>query len=156
MVERMIKGVWRRRLFFLAGDAGLILFSFVACFFVRFEFSFPKGFPAQAATWLPMLIVLKVLLLWAFGLYRVAWSYVGLKEMAGILKAGAIWTVAAFALVQADQWLGWVPSLPRSVVLLDGVFSVLLISAFRIARRVWREVLREKRAGARTLIVGAG
>ncbi|MBP7865751.1 MAG: polysaccharide biosynthesis protein [Acidobacteria bacterium] len=147
---------WKRRFGFLAGDLVLIAGAFTLSFLLRFDFHLPPDFSFFASRWLPLFALVQVVLLRRFGLYRCAWSYVGLKEMAGLLTAAALWTAVFFAVVQGAQWTATLRVPPRSVVLLHGVFSALLIAAYRIARRVWREVLRERHSGQRALIIGAG
>jgi FlaA1/EpsC-like NDP-sugar epimerase len=148
---------WKRTTVFLVMDILLMAASLLCAFFLRFESL--RLAPQETRillTWLPLMIVLKILLLLIFGLYNITWSFVGIREFANILKAFTLSLVLSYFGSLYFQTLHAARAVPTSVLLIDFILCIILISAFRISKRVYLEVLRGQSQGKRTLIVGAG
>lgn len=117
---------------------------------------------AQRASILPAVLLVKVLLLWAFGLFRGMYHYFRLRDAARLALALALSTVALLALSLLSGEAGSTPmAIPRGALLIDFNLSLLFIAAFRVGLRVAAERLGEKdhpTPGAleRVAIVGAG
>jgi len=146
----------KRFIFFLTADTLIILLALVSSFFIRFELSFPNRFEALFLFWLPFIIFIKLSFLFILQLYSITWTFVGIKEMIRTFQATFLASVVLFLLntivrVQISDF-----SLPRSIILLDFILTFILISSFRISKRLYLEVIKEQRLGKRTLIVGAG
>ena len=103
------------------------------------------------------MVVGKVLIFAAFGLYEKWWRYVGLRDFESILKA-----VVVASLVMVGVLYVWSPTdsdLPRSIAVMDGLMTLALIGGVRLAIR--SVVERPPRGamlpkGQEVLIVGAG
>jgi len=148
---------WKRTTVFLVMDTLLMALSLLCAFFLRFETLRLQPQEVRILlTWLPLVTVLKILLLLLFGLYNITWSFVGIREFANILKAFSLSLVLFYFGSLYFQTLHAARAIPTSVLLIDFILCIILISAFRISKRVYLEVLRGQPLGKRTLIVGAG
>ncbi len=141
-------------------DASALVFSFALTHLFILD-----RVPYQAAYfWIGLLQVIFVqfLMLFYFNIYAQVWRYVGLSELKsmGYFFIGSV--LLLFSLGYIFQPLQPNFSLPKSVVVLNAIFSVVALLLMRIARRVVYEAYEEEevfdRQGKRlkTLIVGAG
>jgi FlaA1/EpsC-like NDP-sugar epimerase len=145
-----------------ASDAVLLVVSALVAFAVRFE-SF-EWIGDNLALVLPYVVVsvpLRLLLLYATGMYRRLWRHASVGELRHIL------VVAAFAaLLSAIVGVALLPllrltptRLPLSVLFIDGILSCAAIGLPRLlARTVRRPATRRRRSdpGKPALIIGAG
>lgn len=146
----------KRTLFFLLFDVLIILFSFYSAFYLRFGFTFPEKYVQRFWYWLAALLVFKILMLVAMGLYNINWRFVGLTELLNLLKAAVLATAAVFAvnlLVVRRQ----VPAydLPRGIIVIEAVLSFFLIGILRIGKRIYLQLSPGAKIGKKTLIIGA-
>jgi FlaA1/EpsC-like NDP-sugar epimerase len=145
-----------------ASDAVLLVVSALVAFAVRFE-SF-EWIGDNLALVLPYVVVsvpLRLLLLYATGMYRRLWRHASVGELRHSLA------VAAFAaLLSAIVGVALLPllrltptRLPLSVLFIDGILSCAAIGLPRLlARTVRRPATRRRRSdpGKPALIIGAG
>src|SRR5439155_7297557 len=88
-----------------------------------------------------------------FQLYQGIWRYTSIWDLRNIV-AGVGLTTATMCVIVA---LFPVPAFPRSVLIIDAVLLVSLMSGLRLARRVYRDLLLGgAQSGRRILIFGAG
>lgn len=98
----------------------------------------------------------QTLIFWSFGLYRGIWRYASLQDMKRLFAAvGIAALVPPLLLVMGEMS----SALPRSVLVLDPLLLLLIMSGSRIAYRIWKEhdlygALRD--LGKPVLILGAG
>lgn len=145
-----------RLLFFMLGDLFLAIFSFFLSFLLRFDFSIPSHMRMVFHMWLLGMVVLKILLLYLFGLYRISWSFVGMRELANLIQASFISSGMIFTINTIVGSFNRQFFLPRSIILLDFILFILAIGSFRLAKRFYREILRETYQGIPVIIIGAG
>jgi len=154
-----------RTIFFLLSDIVLIGISLLFSFALRFEFTIPPTYQKILFAVIPFFIIIKIVLFVAFRLYKITWRYVGLNDLSKIVFALVIAQLSIIVIAYVPlpefaksltlRFIGF----PRSIFLIDFFISLLLISSFRIAKRVMLEVVREgmgQREGLLTLIIGAG
>lgn len=146
----------KKFLFFLAGDAVLLSLAFWLSFVMRFEFHFPYGYENLILTWLPVVLAIKILLLQVFHLYNISWSFVGIREMFSIFRACFFSSLILALINQVTIYTVKGMTLPRSVILIDFMISILFILAFRVSKRFYVEAMNIPTSGKRTLIIGAG
>lgn len=135
--------------------------SFAAAYLARFDGHIPESFLTQLVYLLPLVVALRAGTNVAFGLYRVVWRYVGIRE--ALLFARAVASVS-FLLLALRLFLpssGTVFKVPISVIFLEGTFTFLGLCASRLLRRVAHErsvriTGGKKDQGTPTLLVGAG
>lgn len=149
----------------LIGRAIFLTLSYSFCFCVslwvahllRFDFVIPAAFQKEMLADLPMVLILKLTLMYVFGQYGVLLSYFRLPDLYRII--GAL-TLASLILVGAWYALPELSVPPRSILLADYVLSIFFVAGFRTSLRVLRE---RGRPGSRALprqkrvaIIGAG
>jgi FlaA1/EpsC-like NDP-sugar epimerase len=152
-----IDPVYRHRLLQVLVDAGLVALAYFLAFLLRFDQGIPPRYTELLEATIVFVVVGKVAIFVAFGLYQKWWRYVGLRDLESILKA-----VATASLVLVVALFIWSPTendLPRSVAAMDLLLTAVLIGGVRLAVR---SVIERPPRGAvlpkgqEVLIVGAG
>lgn len=117
----------------LALDCLLLLIVHFLAYFIRFEGQIAGQLQNILAV-LPWLVPLKVVIFYYSGLYRGMWRYTGLIDLLNVLKASGLTTfVALGCLVVFNRFEGF----SRSVFVLDGLLTFLLIGGLRIGMRLY-------------------
>lgn len=152
---------FKRFLFFFLADVILICISLYLSFLVHFEFNLNIRYLGLIREMALFFVVLKVLSLAAFRVYKITWRYVGISDLVNIFLALFIAELVLLALSLPNAVLPElsVSGLSKRIFFVDGFVSVGLIAALRVSKRLYLEVIREKgpiRRGKNTLIVGAG
>jgi FlaA1/EpsC-like NDP-sugar epimerase len=136
----------------------IIVAAFFLAFLFRFDMRIPEKFQPLLPAILPVLIVIKLLFFWYMGLLRGWWRYVSMADLITILKANVLasLTFVAYAVIVYR-----LEKIPRSVLILDGIFCFLMMGGVRFVTRAFREnylpMPRSSReVESRVLIVGAG
>ena len=135
----------------LAGDLLLLTASLYGAYLVRFDFAVPPRFMALFWRSLPYALVLKIAIFYFFDLYRGMWRYTGISDLANVVKATVVSSLAfVFIIVFQYRFEGY----SRSIFFIDGCFTLLLIAGFRIAIRLGYEAASEGgfRAVAHSLV----
>ncbi|HYE97771.1 MAG TPA: hypothetical protein VEJ18_02620, partial [Planctomycetota bacterium] len=152
-VRRWTRG--RPHLLVGLGTLATAALAWVLAFAVRFELD-PPGAAQQVLIYaLPSVLLVKCLAFGFGGVFRILWVYVGIQDLAILLRA----TAAASAALGLLAWAFLEESLlPRSVVVLDGVLTFLGVGGYYALLRFLREESprREPRTAPteRILIVG--
>jgi FlaA1/EpsC-like NDP-sugar epimerase len=157
MPKRLNDPVYRHRMLQLLVDAGLVGLAYSLAFLLRFDQGIPPRYRELLGATIAFVIVGKVAIFAAFGLYQKWWRYVGLRDFETILKA-----VVAASLVLVGALFVWSPTdndLPRSIAVMDLLLTIALVGGIRLAVRSVLE--RPSRGsvlprGREVLIVGAG
>ena len=160
----------KRLILFVCVDILLISFSLYLAFLLRFEFDIPQKYFNLFVSTLPLFILIKLMVFSCFKMHRITWRYVGIKDLMNIINAlivsgsilMALILVPLPSFIPAHSTFTDFPTtgFPRSVFLIDGAISILLISWFRMSKRLFMEIYKNRRAlgssGKKTIIVGAG
>lgn len=152
-----MKTVTRYRLLItFTTTTAIIAVSLLLAYAVRFDFVIPADHRARMVELLPAVLVIKLAAFWLLGGFRGWWRYVSMPDLVQIVKANvigsALFILYAVALYRLDL-------IPRSVLLLDGVFCFLLIGGVRFVTRILREnwhPMHRRRSDKRVLVFGAG
>ena len=136
-MRRLNHPVYRNRLLQLAADGVLVALAFYLAFRLRF-LDDPRGLPhryevlfAQAVGFV---ILGKLAIFAAFGLYQKWWRYVSGGDFLMIVRAVAAASailVVLFTVIQPFE-----DGLPRSVAVIDFMLTLLLITGARLAVRL--------------------
>lgn len=152
--------VWKRRAFFLLSDVLFISFSLYASFWLRFDGKIPEGNIARFPFYLIVALAVKMILLQLFGMYGFSWRFFSVLDQARLTAAltlSSIIIAGIFLGFRRSEALG---GMPRSVLLVDYVISLAMMTALRISKRVFREYLSKRdwvlKGRSRVLIIGAG
>ncbi len=165
------KPLYKNFYIILVADLFILSVSLYSANLVRFDFGIPPNFFLIFKKILPYVLFVKILCFYFFDLYRGMWRYTSIADLFNIIKASTISTllIMCFILLRY-RFIGY----SRSVFLIDWCFTILFISGFRLAVRIffekssadesWIDVLRsflgpvkKKIPGTRNLlIIGAG
>lgn len=141
----------KRALFFIVADFSLSLISFYASYLLRFNFEIPALFMENFCTLFALLVSLKIGSFMLFHGYKTPWRFFGIQNLLNLIKAHLLaYTVFGAVFIIFSDTLN---PFPRSVIFIDFVFSVFLLGALRISKRVYNEAKAEKKNLC--LIVGA-
>jgi len=147
-----------RRIGQVAVDACLVALAYYLAYVLRFDEGIPPKYDELLGDTLAFVVVLKLALFAAFGLYSKLWRFVDQADFESIVKAVI---VSSFALIGLSFLFspGNVDP-PRGVIALDFLLTLALVAGARFAVRalVERKLRRPlvARATTEVLIVGAG
>ncbi len=150
----------KRWALFILADILLISFSMYGSFLIRFDGAVPAEYARHLAVIIALALVVKLFFLAVHDLYNVSWRFFRLRELLRLVQALTFGTLIMGTAVFLLR--SWAPfqSFPRSILILDYLFSLGLIGGFRISKRAVREYAVHSAAGSRprvrVLIVGAG
>ena len=171
MRRQVTSSVGIRRLGQVGADACLVALAYYLAFVLRFDSGPPERYEELLAETIAFVVVAKVALFAAFGLYSKLWRFVDQADFESIVKAVV---VSSFVLVVGLFLLS--PSTvdpPRGVIALDFLLALALVGGARFLMRALVErplrgpgrsrqgggILRAplvQRANTEVLIVGAG
>jgi FlaA1/EpsC-like NDP-sugar epimerase len=156
---RLNHPVYRNRMGQILADAALVALAYFLAFQLRFlddPHGWPHRYEVLFAQSVGFVVAGKLIVFAAAGLYQKWWRYVSGRDFLLILRAVAISSallVIAFAIVKPFDH-----RLPRSVEVIDFLFTLILIAGARLLVRL---IVERPSKGARVpkhevLIVGAG
>lgn len=139
----------------VAVHVGLWSAAYFLAFGLRFDFSKEHKYAAQMLSWFPILVVLRIIVFQAFGLFRGMWKYTGGKDLVAI-----VWATSASSILFLGT-LGLVfRTFPRSILIIEWAVCIILVGGIRFAYRNfagdWRPFSTKNLKANRCLIVGAG
>ena len=159
-MDRHIQRFQRYRLIItFALTALIIVISLLLAYAVRFDLTIPTQYRGRIVELLPAVVIIKLATFWFFGAFRGWWRYVSMPDLVQIVKAsflGSLLFVVYAVLVYRLELI------PRSVLVLDGIFCFLLVGGIRFTTRAIREAYRPWRQSGgnedlkRVIVVGAG
>lgn len=145
----------KRRIFEVLLDAVLITLSYYAAYVLLFgEFENTSNWDLFLQT-LPILIIVKLFAFLFAGVYRGIWRYTSVRDFVTFFKAVAIGSVLSLLAVLLFYRF---QNFSRAVFILDGLILFTVLSASRMAFRLFRQLLPMPNAGdgRNVLIYGAG
>jgi len=158
VIHRLNHPVYRNRVLQIAADALLVALAFYLAFRLRFldEPGMPQRYETLFLQAVGFVALGKIAVFAAFGLYEKWWRYVSGRDFVAIVRAVAVASgllVVLFTVLQP-----FATDLPRSVMVMDFVLTLLLIAGARLAVRL---IIERPSHGDRlprheVLIVGAG
>ena len=154
-------------------DILIIFASFVISFFLRGQIGLTGSqglltLYSNYIVWYILIVVIsKLAMFWAFGLYRRIWKYASIKDMVAILEAlllaSAIMVGIFYFLSNPINIFGFtidffLPFFSRSIFIIDFLLTLILIIVSRYSVRFFSELKfgNPKTRKKRVLIVGAG
>jgi len=151
---------FKRRAFFLLADVLLIALSLYVSFWLRFDGDIPGEYLKNLWYYFLLALLIKIFMLIANGTYNISWRFFGLKEFLKLFGAITMSSIVMAIFLFFFKTYGPFRGFPRSVVLLDYIFTLGLIGTLRISKRGVKEYLnksgRLKRGRTSILIIGAG
>jgi FlaA1/EpsC-like NDP-sugar epimerase len=158
-MSRLNHPVYRNRVLQVTADAALVALAFFLAFQLRFlddPHGWPHRYEVLFAQSVGFVVVGKLIVFAAFGLYQKWWRYVSGRDFWLIFRAVAVASailVVVFAVAKPFAHV-----LPRSVEVTDFVLTMMLIAGARLAVRL---IVERPSRGARlpkheVLVIGAG
>lgn len=135
----------------LALQMGLIVFSLVCSWLLRFEFRIPDAGVLWGAA--PLLILARLSVMPFFNLMHGWWRYTGLSDSLDVLKAVLTGSFTFLLIIRYGLQL---KAFPLSIYALEGLISFALLTGVRVLSRMLAEMVRSGPASKRLLLVGAG
>jgi len=151
---------FKRRAFFFIADITIIASAVFISFWLRFDGAIPAAYFDNLKYYIALALAIKLTVLIAHGIYDVSWRFFGLKDLIKLFSAISLSSLVMGLASYFFMPYLLSPTLPRSVLLVDYIFTLGSIGALRISKRAAIEYLsksgRMRRGRARILIVGAG
>ncbi|WP_027400270.1 polysaccharide biosynthesis protein [Anaerovorax odorimutans] len=123
----------------LFADAICINLAYIISFLLRFEFEVESNvFSSWFSVYIDNLIfltIVKLIILWLFGLYNSLWKYAGTEEVIKIVFAGFVATTGSVLYLELVQ-----DYFPRSVYVFSCVLDVVMIGGVRFLYRYIRNL----------------
>ncbi len=131
-----------RAVFFIIGDAALSFISLLFAYALRFNFHVPATYFHNFFQIYLLLLGSKFFFLALFKQYQFTWRYYGLIEAKRLFIA----LLLAYLFSSIILWIFYdyfIP-FPRSAIVIDFVLSLILLSALRLAKRIYLESFVKK------------
>jgi FlaA1/EpsC-like NDP-sugar epimerase len=142
-----------RKLLILLSQTWLIAITYYISFLLRFDFTLRRPEQLLLVDTLPLILVVKLLTFYLFGLVRGWWRYVGMSDLTDITKAATLSTAILYPIL---QWVFFNSGYPRSVLAIDLALTILFVGGARFAVRAYTEHVQDSAVREGALIVGAG
>lgn len=107
-------------------------------FLLRFNFFIPEDYFSLMSQNLLAVIFVQIFIFVLFGLYKCTWRFFGLIEFRRILL---IILVSSFGLFALFSVIRITPNLPRSIMILDLILLLMMVSGSRIIYRLLNELI---------------
>ncbi len=133
-------------------------FGFWISFQIRFDFEVPELYQDMLFRLAPYVALTKALLFFVFRGHATNWRYVGLRDGVQL----AVFSIACGALLYGVRYLGPSFIIPRGVIVIDVLCTLVFTGGIRVSARFVRETIMNNllngaaRPSAPTIIVGAG
>ncbi len=132
-------------------------------YFLRFDTTIPAEFFVQFKWTILIFIVIRILINFLFGLYKRLWRYMGIHDFLTIFKSISLGSLVIITLIiylskYSEQFRAlMILNHPRSVFVIEWLFSLLFVGGTRSLVRIYREVYIKKVVEQKeVLIIGAG
>ena len=145
-----------RRALIIITHAAVFVLSLTAAFAVRFDLSIPPDYLRLLQLTLPLFVGTKLLLFGLMKQFSGWWRYVSLDDLMTLATA----TLVSLLILGGVVYIAGLREFPRTVFVVDAMFTGSLLAALRVGIRVFRErrgiSLRGTADEKRCLVVGTG
>jgi FlaA1/EpsC-like NDP-sugar epimerase len=117
-------------------DIAIAIFAWYSAFMLRFNFNIPLEQMALMKNTLIMVFVLEAITSISFGLYRGTWRFASLIDLKRILLS--VFSSSAI-IVSMLFVMNTEPNVPRSILILNPILLILMMSGSRIIYRAFKE-----------------
>jgi len=117
-----------------AHDLVASVLAWLIAFWLRFNLDIPPDYLRIAIVSLAFVLPINAAVFWGFGLYRGIWRFASLPDLRRIISAVVVVSIAiptALFMLQIG--------VPRSVLIMNPVFLIMLMGGSRLAYRAWKE-----------------
>lgn len=152
-----------RNKYILIGDIVLIFVSILGSYALRFELGDQFFQYLPSAYWLlGSSLLIKPMVYYLFGMYRRMWMYASVQELKLIIVSVTTASVIVSSIVISLLSFGVFEGLPRSVLVIDWILSLVFVGGIRFSLRIIGDSMAVGSAPSksgdhrRLIIVGAG
>lgn len=147
----------KRTLFYLIFDSLFIALSMYGAFYLRFDNKIPENFTTGMSVFILIALLVKIPMLYYEGLYKVSWSYVGLRELLSLMKSLFFGTFFFGTILFIFRTSPLIAAFPRSILIIDFMLTFIFLGYFRCGKRIYLQYIRKVPTnGEKVLIIGAG
>jgi len=156
------KSVFKRRCFFFLFDTLLISGAMYFSFWCRFNGDIPGQYQEVLPLYILLALAVKLTFLVLYNLYDISWRYVSLDTLIKVFKAISVGSLSLGLILYLTRLflIFQYAAMPRSVIFMDYMFSLLFIGALRVAKRIFydglRGAIKNRDEKKKVLVVGAG
>jgi len=146
--------LYKRHFLEVTIDLLLICISYYSAYLLKYDTKIPEAIFSLINQSLPILIIIRIISFFVFGLYRRVWEYIGITDLINIFKAV---TFSSFLNVVILTFLFRFQDYSRVVLIIDWLILLLLVSGTRVILPILNEYFFLARPKERRiLIIGAG
>ncbi|MFZ3059435.1 MAG: nucleoside-diphosphate sugar epimerase/dehydratase [Candidatus Methanoperedens sp.] len=147
----------KRAAFYLIFDSVFISLSMYGAFYLRFEGTIPENIIGSVGIFILLALLVKIPVLYYEGLYKVSWSYVGLKELLSLVKSLSFASFFFGTILFFFRASLLFAAFPRSILIIDYMLTIFFLGSFRGSKRIYLQYTgRMPGKGEKVLIIGAG
>ncbi|MBU1852660.1 MAG: hypothetical protein KJ957_01280, partial [Candidatus Omnitrophica bacterium] len=144
----------KRRILEVGVDFILICVAYISAYLLRFEGVLSAENQDLIVKSLPIVVIIKYMVFFKFGLYRGIWRYVSVPDLIVIFKAVAFGSLASAAMV---LFIWRFQGFSRAVFVVDWLLLFVFIAGARVLERIYKEIFDQASLnGKNVLIYGAG
>lgn len=144
----------KRRILEVIVDFVLICLAYISANLLRYEGILSIESQDVIVKSLPLILIIKYIVFFRFGLYRGIWRYVSVMDLINIFKAVSFASIASTA---AILFIWRFQGFSRTVFIIDWLLLFLFVSGSRVLERVYKEIFDQASlTGKKVLIYGAG
>lgn len=154
--------ITKKRVFLFLVDLLLLPLALFLAYYIRFDGAIPLAFIEQYKYTLVLFLIVRIAVNYFYGLYKGLWRYLGIHDMITIFKAITLGTlIIMVGIFWANSSFRTRPLFymhyPRSIYVIEWLFSLLFVGGTRFLIRIYRDVhIRKSIVIKEILIVGAG
>ncbi|NLJ98224.1 MAG: polysaccharide biosynthesis protein [Tissierellia bacterium] len=145
----------KRVSFLMILDVMCIVMAYALALYLRFDGKIESRYLYTLVDNIAVIIVIKLLIFYAFNLYRSLWKYASVDEMIEVVGASVIANLLVMIYMSYSK-----ADLPRSIYVMVPLIDMALIGGSRFTYRIFKRVgfgaLNGESDEKRVLIVGAG
>lgn len=131
------------------------ILAYAASYYVRFDFKFPSNYYQIFLSTLPLIILTRLVAYYYYKTFSASWRFAYLRDFVDIFKAILLGSALFLALI---VFLDKLEGLPRSVIFLEALLSLMIVGGTKLLARYCNEYLDEKghKVLKNVFILGAG
>ncbi len=141
----------RSQIIFLSHLIAILSCNYAA-FLLRFDGQIPNATFDLFLKTMPIVVAVRLGLLYLCGLNRGLWRYAGLRDLLNVGWAILTSTLVIYGIAALFDWGAY----PRSIYLIDSILLLVVLSVLRSAKRIYATLIQTGVGSRRVLIVGAG
>lgn len=141
-----------RKLFVVGIQLCVFIISNYLAFSIRFDADVPPSEFHSFLTYLPLLLILRIIFLFVFSLDRGLWKYASVSDLRNIIVSISFGSI--FFVLTTRYLLGFT-LYPRSIFIIDWFLNIFFLGGIRMFRRL-HNVANDQRPRKRVIVVGAG